>query len=79
MSLGLLADSYTAYVLDGLLGFEARYFYDEGSAFSRLSFEKRLYNSHKLTFVRSGADELSFENESYDNALMLNLGRLLCL
>lgn len=74
MSLGLLADSYTAYVLDGLLGFEARYFYDEGSAFSRLSFEKRLYNSHKLTFVRSGADELAFENESYDNALMLNLG-----
>lgn len=75
MGFGLSADGYNAYILDAVLGFETHYIFSEfASVFARVGFEKRLYNSHKLAFIRSDVGELTYENESYDNVLSVNLG-----
>lgn len=75
MGFGLSADCYNAYILDAVLGFETHYIFSEfASVFARVGFEKRLYNSHKLAFIRSDLGEMTYENESYDNVLSVNLG-----
>ncbi|WP_185908651.1 autotransporter outer membrane beta-barrel domain-containing protein [Campylobacter troglodytis] len=73
--LGLESKAYNAYVLDALVGFEARYnFYDSAFAFAKFSYENKLYNSHKQVFMRVENEELSYENETHKNAVSVNLG-----
>lgn len=66
---------YNAYIIDGVLGVEARYVFNEfASVFGKFSFEDRLYNTHKTIFMWALGNELKYDNKSYDNALSLNLG-----
>lgn len=73
--LGIESKGYNAYIIDGVLGVEGRYVFNEfASVFGKFSFEERLYNTHKEIFMWAFNNELKYDNASYDNALSLNLG-----
>ena len=73
--LGFESKSYNAYILDGILGVEGHYKFNEfASVYGKFSFESRLYNSHKHLFLRVGSNELEYENKGYDNAINAHLG-----
>ena len=73
--LGLESKAYSSYILDAVVGLETRYIFDEAAfAFAKLSYEGKIYNTHKEIFMRLGNENFSYENESYKNALSLNLG-----
>ena len=74
---GLQVESkgYNAYIIDGILGVEGRYIFNElASVYGKFSFESRLYNTHKEMLMWAFDNELRYENKSYDNALSLSIG-----
>ena len=73
--LNLTSETYSALVMDAVVGVEGRYIFENGGfAFAKASYENKLYNSHKEVFMRVGTEALRYENESYDNVANLNLG-----
>ena len=74
-ALALKSDEYKAAMFDALVGVEGRYIFESGGfVFARVSYENKLYNSHKEIFMRAGNEELKYDNESYDNVIGANLG-----
>ena len=74
-ALALKSDEYKATMFDALVGVEGRYIFESGGfVFARVSYENKLYNSHKEIFMRAGNEELKYDNESYDNVIGANLG-----
>ena len=66
---------YNAYIIDGVLGVEGRYIFNElVSIYGKFSFEERLYNTHKEMLMWAFDNELRYDNKSYDNALSLSVG-----
>lgn len=62
-------------MFDALVGLERRYIFENGGfVFAKVSYENKLYNSHKEVFMRVGVEALRYENENYDNVINANLG-----
>lgn len=67
--------AYNAYILDGVLGVQMQYVRSAfSSVYGKVSFERRLYNTHKFVFLRSGENELKYENQSYESVVSAALG-----
>lgn len=73
--LGFESKAYNAYILDGVLGVQMQYVRNAfSSVYGKVSFERRLYNTHKFVFLRSGENELKYENQSYESVVSAALG-----
>lgn len=73
--LGFESKAYNAYILDGVLGVQMQYVRSAfSSVYGKVSFERRLYNTHKFVFLRSGENELKYENQSYESVVSAALG-----
>lgn len=73
--LGFESKAYNAYILDGVLGVQMQYVRSAfSSVYGKVSFERRLYNTHKFVFLRSGDNELKYENQSYESVVSAALG-----
>ncbi len=73
--LQIKGEGYNAYIVDGVLGIEGRYIFDElASIFGKFSFEERLLNTHKEMLMWAFGNELKYDNESYKNALSVSVG-----
>ena len=73
--LGFESKAYNAYILDGVLGVQMQYVRSAfSSVYGKVSFERRLYNTHKFVFLRSGKNELKYENQSYESVVSAALG-----
>lgn len=73
--LGFESKAYNAYILDGVLGVQMQYVRSTfSSVYGKVSFERRLYNTHKFVFLRSGENELKYENQSYESVVSAALG-----
>lgn len=73
--LGFESKAYNAYILDGVLGVQMQYVRNAfSSVYGKVSFERRLYNTHKFVFLRSGDNELKYENQSYESVVSAALG-----
>lgn len=73
--LGFESKAYNAYILDGVLGVQMQYVRSAfSSVYGKVSFERRLYNTHKFVFLRSGENELKYENQSYESVMSAALG-----
>ena len=73
--LGFESKAYNAYILDGVLGVQMQYVRSAfSSVYGKVSFERRLYNTHKFAFLRSGDNELKYENQSYESVVSAALG-----
>lgn len=73
--LGFESKAYNAYILDGVLGVQMQYVRSAfSSVYGKVSFERRLYNTHKFVFLLSGENELKYENQSYESVVSAALG-----
>ncbi len=73
--LGFESKAYNAYILDGVLGVQMQYVRSAfSSVYGKVSFERRLYNTHKFVFLHSGENELKYENQSYESVVSAALG-----
>lgn len=73
--LGFESKAYNAYILDGVLGVQMQYVRSAfSSVYGKVSFERRLYNTHKFVFLRSGENELKYENQSYESVVSAAFG-----
>lgn len=73
--LGFESKAYNAYILDGVLGVQMQYVRSAfSSVYGKVNFERRLYNTHKFVFLRSGENELKYENQSYESVVSAALG-----
>ena len=73
--LGFESKAYNAYILDGVLGVQMQYVRSAfSSVYGKVSFERRLYNTHKFVFLHSGDNELKYENQSYESVVSAALG-----
>ncbi len=74
-NLQLFSDEYSASLIDGLVGVEGRYVFENGGfIFAMATFQNKFHNSHNEVFMRIADTELSYENERYDNIIGANIG-----
>ncbi|TKX28669.1 hypothetical protein CQA38_07255 [Campylobacter sp. MIT 12-5580] len=73
--LGIESKAYTHYALGGVIGAETRLELDNSAfVFAKVSYEDKLYHSHKNIFFRVNDQSLKYKNESFDSSLQASIG-----
>ncbi|NDJ26923.1 hypothetical protein DMB95_03220 [Campylobacter sp. MIT 12-8780] len=73
--LGIESKAYTHYALGGVVGAETRLELDNSAfVFAKVSYEDKLYHSHKNIFFRVNDQSLKYKNESFDSSLQASIG-----